>query len=292
MSHFTVLVPAKDEDELAAKLLPFHEYECTGIEEYTEFIPADMDELRADFENFGDGRDLDQFAREWSGYHISEDLIYGRITNPNAKWDWWLVGGRWSGLLQLKDFATSLVHDQHGRGKPGVFGRLNNDVERADYSLAGNVDWGAMKQERLDNAMDRWTKVQSALTKAAATETPPDILERAEQRHIETKGRWSVEEVAHDIFVAQILHDEHDMFLLRGFDEYEVPEDEYRAKFQTEALTYAFIDLEGNWNQRGEMGWWGFDDPSQATPDYDAAFWQFAESLPDGQRVYIVDCHI
>jgi len=38
MSHFTVLVSAKDDEELEQKLLPFHEYECTGIEQYLEFI--------------------------------------------------------------------------------------------------------------------------------------------------------------------------------------------------------------------------------------------------------------
>ena len=31
----------------------------------------------------------------------NEDVhtIYTRNTNPNAKWDWWVIGGRWNGLL-------------------------------------------------------------------------------------------------------------------------------------------------------------------------------------------------
>ena len=68
--------------------------------------------------------------------------------------------------------------------------------------------------------------------------------------------------------------------------------EEYAAMFDREAITYAFIDTEGKWNQRGEMGWFGVDDKEKGTPDYDAAFWKFVESLAPEQRIYIVDCHI
>ena len=38
MSHFTVLVNVPEGEELDAVMLPYHEYECTGIEEYTELV--------------------------------------------------------------------------------------------------------------------------------------------------------------------------------------------------------------------------------------------------------------
>lgn len=100
MSHFTVLVPAKDKDELEARLLPYHEYECTGIEQYIEFVPEDMDELQKDFTEHGKGRDFETFVEDWSGAEKNEQGIYGRWTNPNKKWDWWEVGGRWNASTQ------------------------------------------------------------------------------------------------------------------------------------------------------------------------------------------------
>ena len=202
MSHFTVLVPAVNDEELEVMLLPYHEYECTGIKEYTEFVPANMEELRNDHEKYGDGREFEEFVEDWTGQRKNSDGVYGSITNPNSKWDWWLVGGRWTGMLQLK---TPVTQNDAGSGKPGLMTPANIDPLRADYARVGDIEWEEDK---------------------------------------------------------------------------------------TKALTYAFIDLEGKWNQRGEMGWWGCDDLSRGTPDYDRVFWSFINSLPGEQRIYIIDCHI
>jgi hypothetical protein len=205
MSHFTVLVPAVNEEELEAMLLPYHEYECTGIKEYTKFVPADMVELQADHKKYGKNESLEEFAEDWAGYKKNSYGVYGRITNPNSKWDWWLVGGRWTGMLQLKSLAA---REHAGDGKPGLMTEVNTNVLHADYARVGDVDWEGMEEDK------------------------------------------------------------------------------------TEAATYAFIDRVGKWNQRGEMGWWACDDPSKGTPSYDKVFWSFIDSLPDEQRIYIVDCHI
>ena len=58
------------------------------------------------------------------------------------------------------------------------------------------------------------------------------------------------------------------------------------------AHTYAFIDLQGNWQQRGKMGWFGMDDKEKGTPDYDSAWWGFVRSIPINLIVYVIDCHI
>ena len=67
---------------------------------------------------------------------------------------------------------------------------------------------------------------------------------------------------------------------------------QYLDIYASYALTYAFIDKDGNWCQRGEMGWWGMDDPDKGTPDYNQAWWDFVNSLDPHDRVWVVDCHI
>lgn len=85
MSHFSVLVVTDqkpDEQALARIMLPFHEYECTGIEKYKKLG--------------------DVFGQEWvDGWNgaVPKGDRYVRRTNPRAKWDWYSVGGRWSGAL-------------------------------------------------------------------------------------------------------------------------------------------------------------------------------------------------
>jgi hypothetical protein len=354
MSHFTVLVPAKDEEELDVVLLPYHEYECTGIEAYTEFVPADMDELMADYEEHGDGRDLEAFAEDWNGYVKNDEGVFGHVTNPNAKWDWWLVGGRWSGMLLLKpapmlrgkvevagldrnevDFLVGLYKDNGGKfertvakykgkadeirravvqiaeggdeahpegelGTPGIFGRPYNDLNgRADTALVQAIDWDAMLQEQHDNRAKAWDNWAAAL--AIAGKTPEWYLEDFEPR-------WKAARDARDNDAREALREEWQLIRSAVWDA--ADEDEGRKDLvwsmdfkprggtrqehieADRALTYAFIDLEGNWNQRGRMGWWGISDESEGTLDYDDVFWRFVRSLSPEQRVYVVDCHI
>lgn len=54
-----------------------------------------------------DGTDIDDIMRPYDEnleiQKIVEEDGYEYWTNPNAKWDWFEVGGRWSGRLRLKN---------------------------------------------------------------------------------------------------------------------------------------------------------------------------------------------
>lgn len=47
---------------------------------------------------------LEQFAQEWHGYKGREPKTgrFGYWKNPNAKWDWYALGGRWVKYFHLK----------------------------------------------------------------------------------------------------------------------------------------------------------------------------------------------
>ncbi len=141
MSHFTVAVitpQQPSEDELAAILQPWHEYECTDVDdEYV--IDVDVtDDLRADFEEYADeGQSFEEFVPDWSSAEIRSDGRAYRHTNPNAKWDWWKIGGRWTGLLKLKPGAQGEL------GTPGLFTSAA-EPGTADQARIGDVDTEAM----------------------------------------------------------------------------------------------------------------------------------------------------
>jgi len=140
MSHFSVLVVTDEEPTskvLARTLQPWHEFECTGNDdEYVVSVDI-TDETRSDFsrpraiEPPQGVDDFATFAAEWHGYEVltlgpdgepiglnlSGEHQFGYITldpktgdarvlrrtNPNRKWDWYVVGGRWPDQLLLKD---------------------------------------------------------------------------------------------------------------------------------------------------------------------------------------------
>ena len=108
MSHFTVLVPAKDETELLDRLTPYYEYGCSDemderVKPYLEFKidwPAkDMAEVAGAIRDDDTPPGLtDAQVVVWAeGGEVDEAGNVGRWTNPNAKWDWYTVGGRWDG---------------------------------------------------------------------------------------------------------------------------------------------------------------------------------------------------
>lgn len=55
----------------------------------------------------------EQFDDE--SYNENGDIL--STYNPNSKWDWWCVGGRWSGLLRVKDENGNITDDDEGKIK-------------------------------------------------------------------------------------------------------------------------------------------------------------------------------
>lgn len=104
MSHFSVAVFSYTPDDVEDLLAPY----CESPEnpEYLEFKVASepMDEIRSTFEREkGPSETLKDFVSRWYGYTYNEKLgVCGYLCNPNAKWDWWELGGRWSNKLNLK----------------------------------------------------------------------------------------------------------------------------------------------------------------------------------------------
>lgn len=59
--------------------------------------------------------------------------------NPNSKWDWYQIGGRWSGLLKLKDGAFGKMGERSWATK-------DDDIaeDMVDMAKVRDVDWESM----------------------------------------------------------------------------------------------------------------------------------------------------
>lgn len=132
MSHFvvTVVLPEYTEEALQKALQPFHEYECTGIVDehvvwmdYSEEVHTGWNDPEENHKN--NYTSIEEFASDRYGYEEKAGQ-YGSYTNPNSKWDWWIVGGRWSGL-----FKPKFTNDEHSNIKD-VMG-----YEKGEKSWAG-----------------------------------------------------------------------------------------------------------------------------------------------------------
>lgn len=151
------------------ELAPFHEYECTGLmDEFVVFVKAD--ESYDDYEKFK--AEHPEYAVEYTTYEIWLEKYWGykfvegewgRYTNPNAKWDWYVLGGRWRGMITVK-------HPRNGtQGELGVFEALNGadpqDPHQCDQTRLINIDWDGLKQFQKTEAENAWNRFQELLKK-------------------------------------------------------------------------------------------------------------------------------
>jgi len=372
MSHFLVLVPAKDEKELDQKLLPYYEHGCSRhydelIKPYLEFkveYHKDKFEVGAqeilnsihnqDLKNefatlFKEGL-YTQIFESYDGGELGPDGHWGYWHNPNAKWDWYVVGGRWSGVLDTYDPKSEPLNWKicsicHGTGdrpgwvtykidpqKPGEKLRVFVDdwakkcdgcnacqgrgvvlkhsgffvSHGGDALLMGEIDWKALAQEQLELKMALYHDYHTAWKKAESKFSWDDFSEEEITKETEMYSKKSKrDENFRNTYtdlkswllsrkVDSILAEEYDIFKLWSFDEIQdfhtLSADEYQKKFKVQALSFAFIDLEGQWHERAERGFWAMT--GDDIPDYNEKFWKFIESLQPNQRIYAVDCHI
>jgi hypothetical protein len=93
--------------------------------------------------------------QSWHGGAWDEDGNLYHLCNPEAKWDWYSVGGRWTGYFKLKPGAEGQL------GEPGVF--ENEPLFDADVCALQDIDWDAMRTVQRQTAEKRWAACEAAL---------------------------------------------------------------------------------------------------------------------------------
>ncbi len=140
MSHFAVLIIGDNPEQ---QLAPFQENNmgnCPG--EYLAFEAIDLAE---EYEG-------DKAAAIADGYKEHEGAS-GDWENPNAKWHWHLLGGRWTGFFCVHSPGLAQT------GEPGIMTAIALPG-RADSTTVGNIDWEATWQSNRIRAQISWDAAQ------------------------------------------------------------------------------------------------------------------------------------
>ena len=110
MSHFTVAVIHDEKKSIDEILAPYDEN--LKVPRHVRFTRAEaIDYAKRNFKNRCEGMSDDE-AWKFMAENFRKDMIddEGNLystRNPNAKWDWYCVGGRWGGSLRLKSGETT-----------------------------------------------------------------------------------------------------------------------------------------------------------------------------------------
>ncbi len=279
MSHFTVMVIGPNPEE---QLAPYHEYECTGVkDQYVVFVEPDESEedLKKEFEENKESYDsFDEFMGDYYGYEKHEGK-FGKWTNPNSKWDWYQLGGRWTGFFKLKDGEC---------GQLGFPGLMTAPAENgyADQCLKHQIDIESMTEPAIKRAEEKYNLAHSVIneddfiTFDKMKELHDDIEEAKEKYRAQPViKRWNAKGS-----IAEKL----------GFfaspEDFLMTREEYLTQAKNRVITTFAVLMDGKWYERGNMGWWVV--VSNENHDYDEEFKKLFDSLPDDTLISIYDCHV
>ncbi|MGQ3384467.1 hypothetical protein [Glutamicibacter sp. TV12E] len=221
-----------------------------------------------------------------------ENRKYVRYTtyNPKSKWDYWTIGGRYSGTFRIKDganaedYTASAGHwsDEFQTDKPNYAGRADAARKRA-------IDFDAMETHARAEGLKNWLTLQEATEGI----TPP-------QRD------WAATLAAHkdDANAAREEWHSHpwnkaanDARLWDAYELFHMGADDPMQSYLEERVAFArggfyAVVQNGEWQAQGKMGWFGFSNDEFESGDWYKQVAQIISDLPHGTLLTVVDCHI
>lgn len=347
MSHFSVLVVGDDPEALLApfdesiQVEPYEDEELDPqtavnwakkaltdpevISRRTGWTPEDEERYTRittlNVSNEAQARE----ALAWYGY---EDVVrkpdgrYVRLTqyNPESKWDYYRLGGRWRGSLKLKD--TALVSAAAtGSAELGELGYefrsdFNNGKQHVDETgwvdtcLRGDLDLaGMLEVKRLKGVR----AVANLIDFISEMGNPPSLEWSdwgfKDPRWQDAKDAfWKSPWVKEFNKRAWAARDEKESVIGLGlgmggwweFDDFRLVTENADGRDRFLMLQeargipgFAFLDAEHGWMEAGKMGWFGMsDDTPQSRIGFYEARMAIVGSLPDDARLSVFDCHI
>ena len=295
MSHFVVLVIGNNADK---QLAPYNEDLREVFNDQTESLLEKYNTSSAPVIPIADGKwqyvsvkeggtetrfnvmypTFEAFCADWEDEKPNEDGRYGYMHNPNAKWDWYQVGGRWSGYF---------------KAKPGTAGELGerswatNEIEPGCYDVIrkGDIDFDAMVAEAHVTANKRYDLYEATV---AGLDVPKPWKEFREDFADVDDARVAFSGLPYNVALRAAKLDD---WFSDSVATYGVGRDAYvkRAGYNT-FIPYAVVQ-NGEWAAKGEMGYFGMSNETVDESEWCERIAKLLLELPDDTLITAVDCH-
>lgn len=225
--------------------------------------------------------------------------IYHR--NPKAKWDWWEIGGRWTGWLKLKVGAEGVV------GRPGLL-TSPADPGTADQTLLQNIDIEWMRDDEGSRAATRYDEMLR-LTNGEGIPAFTEIWEDLKKRDDLTwEQRREIYNAQPTIVAFRAMTQKawnewerqgkpektviHQMAWMNDPTEFTLTREECIQAARDKALAPFAVVVNGQWFERGKMGWWACVSGEKDQADWNQEVSKLLDGLDPETLVTLVDCHI
>lgn len=291
MSHFVVMVIG---DNPGNQLEPFDEN--IEVDEYERRIVSEEDKKEMldyykkhhyTFSSFDEC--YEHLGGKWDGNRCrkGEDGIWREYStyNPKSKWDWYVLGGRWSGdYLRLKPDATSGIKGESGIGdnEPGY-----------DAALKKDIDFDIIRKE----ARERGAKYYQEIVAKCGGTIPhleihwDTILNSPQYAHLDIEEK---RKLYHDQEAVKIWDGLNIEIPFSGpsLEDFQCTVEEFAQRnVASSFIPYAFV-MDSKWYGRGDMGWWAISTNEIPVEEWQKKVWDLVNALPDDTLISFFDCHI
>jgi len=159
--------------------------------------------------------------------------------NPESQWDWYEIGGRWTGLYSDYDPYKD---------------EANQEVCCICKGTGIRDDWATVNENGTKTFKDDWAKKCNGCNGCLGT------------------GK-------------------HTKFSLKDFDGDILPASAVLSMFEEKGAPFAILTPEGDWVERGKMGWWGMVSNEKDQNAWNEAAKRVIDKFSNCTAV-VADCHI
>lgn len=206
-------------------------------------------------------------------------------TNPNKKWDWYSLGGRWTGFFKTKPRTRGI------QGRPGLMTEPAKEGH-ADQAFKLDIDFEGMRAEAEAKAAEKFDVIRAIIEPHLPVTAWTDLRDKHLGETPELPGGIDAAREAYRSQPAVAALRESKEFGWEDAEDYAGDRDSYiRRQGILATMTFAIVK-DGQWYERGSMGWWGSvaDEKEQGT--WIEEFGKLVDGLPDDTLLSVYDCHI
>jgi len=214
---------------------------------------------------------LKEYAEEYHGYTFDEEQqAYGYYCNPNAFWDWFVIGGRWPFQFLVKESCDSAVYAEGCCGNENAKRPAPEGYWWAAGARKRDIEWDVMRA----HCVEAFTKRLSELEQWFRGGVRP-----ADDDHFADITEEGIRSWSHMLYYK-------DETLEQYLERHELGPD---CKYPVNAFSYVH---DGTYYSQGDMGWFGLSSNDKPDDVWRSMMQDFLANVPEDNFIVLLDCHI
>lgn len=269
-----------------------------GISNKDEFLPPVGAEILPDTPVSKIYSTFEFYMKEYNGMDRDEKHgRYGHSSNDKAKWDWYSLGGRWTGFFKLKPKCGGAL------GRSGVFDNKPKSGH-VDSCLVKDIDFDGMRDDAGNEAGEKYDNYKRLCGGVipvleftwAGLRAEEDLKPKDQQDYDALRNKYHGQHAKKIVQIASERKDiskgERDLLVWADLQHFQCTREEFVKRARNRAISTFAVLMDGEWYEQGEMGWFGCSTDKMTEDEWQDKFAALIDGLPGDTLVSVYDCHI